>query len=75
MSKEGCPLCERKKEITGWYYVTLCKACRIPMIVSVEHKPEFSKKEKQEIKKLFSKRSIRWKQRKISSHAHAHLME
>lgn len=69
-----CPLCKRKKKIVGWYYVTMCDTCQVPLIVSTEHKPDFSKEEKKEIEKLFgNKYNIRQKQRDVKNHAHCHL--
>ena len=66
-----CDLCK----LEGYLFkVTICNTCRIPMIVSSEHKSEFSEEEKEFIRELFWYIDIRWEQRKIKDHAHAHLI-
>ena len=62
-----CELCELK----GGFKITLCNTCNVLMLVSYDHKPEFSIEEKCKIEKMFS--NIRWEQRKIHDHAHCHI--
>lgn len=70
-----CELCDRKPEITGWYYITLCRTCKIPMIVSTHHKPEFTLQERTDIERMFPGRRVRWEMRAIKDHAHCHVEE
>ncbi len=72
---DNCPLCERQRRIVGWFWITLCQNCYQPMLVSSEHKPEFSEQEKEDIKKLFPNSEVRFEQRKIKNHAHCHIYE
>lgn len=67
----SCPLCNKP---TFKFYITFCRSHPdYPLIVSTIHKPEFSKEEKELIKKIFPNREIRWEMRSIPQHAHAHL--
>lgn len=70
----SCPLCEKKREPFGWYWITVCKTCNVPMIISGEHKPEFTEQEREEIRRMFPNDDVRWKQRQIEGHAHCHIM-
>lgn len=65
----SCDLCEGKFR----FYITTCRTCKIPMIVSTDHKAEFSKNERRLIQAMFPGIRIRWRQRKIHDHAHCHL--
>jgi len=64
-----CELCE----LNGGLKITICRTCGIPMVVSYDHKPEFSEAEKELIKRIFPDRKIRWETRKVKDHAHAHI--
>lgn len=67
---KNCELCK----LEGCKFkLTICRTCGIPLIVSVDHKPEFSEEEKELIKKMFPNRKIRWKMRSLKGHAHLHL--
>ena len=67
----NCPLCEKE---SFSFYITLCRSHRrTPLIVSVEHKREFSEGEKNMIRAMFPDRHVRFKMRTIPDHAHAHL--
>lgn len=68
----NCELCELVK--SDGFVVTLCNHCQIPMVISREHKPEFSEGEKEMIRGLFKGREIRWEQRKIRDHCHCHIL-
>ncbi len=69
-----CDLCKREVRVTNWFYVVECDTCNIPMVVSTEHRAEFSRKEKEDIKRLFGDQyNIRWEMRDIPNHAHCHL--
>lgn len=66
-----CDLCELKD---CKYKLVNCKSCHIPMIVLLEHRASFTEQEKDEIKGMFPGRAIRWEMRRISNHAHCHLL-
>lgn len=68
-----CDLCKREVRKAEWFYITLCDTCEVPLIVSLEHKPEFSKEEKESIKRIFPNNKIQWEMRKIKDHAHCHI--
>ncbi len=65
-----CDLCQNYG-----FIITLCRTCKIPMIVSKEHKNEFSGEDMVQIRKLFPHNQIRWEQIKIKDHAHAHIID
>lgn len=65
-----CDLCI----LEGGLKITICNTCGVPMIVSYDHRPEFSEKEKELIEKLFPDRNKRWEMRKIPTHAHVHII-
>ncbi|MDP6114959.1 MAG: hypothetical protein QGG53_24105, partial [Planctomycetota bacterium] len=69
--KKDCPLCDQE---SFRFYITLCRSHkRTPLIVSVEHKQDFSQKEKDMILAMFPDRHVRFRQRTIEDHAHCHL--
>ena len=70
----NCQLCELVKDKDG-FLVTICDHCGVTMVVSKEHKKEFSDYEKEIIKSLFKGKKIRWTMKKIKSHAHCHITD
>ena len=64
-----CELCELGEGLK----ITICRTCGVPMVVSCEHKPEFSTEERAMIERLFYGRGIRWEMRSIKNHAHCHI--
>jgi hypothetical protein len=71
MKKEDCELCQTS---AFPFLITFCRSHPDQiLIVSTEHKPEFSEQEKGLIKKMFPDRTIRWEMRSIKDHAHAHI--
>lgn len=68
-----CELCMLNNSIDG-FILTICNTCGVPMVVARKHKPEFSGVEIQRIARMFPGREIRWEQRKILGHAHAHIL-
>lgn len=68
----NCELCSLVEN--DGFIVTICNTCQIPMVVSREHKPEFSDNEKEIIRALFPRGEIRWEMKKIRAHAHAHIL-
>lgn len=67
-----CELC-KLEPIHPQFILTICKTCNVPMIVSREHKPEFSSQEKEVLSSIF--KNIRWNMRSIKDHAHCHLID
>ena len=53
--------------------LTICKKCKVPMVVHIEHKPNFSFEEKQLIQNIFQYRRIDWAIKCIKDHAHCHI--
>lgn len=66
-----CDLCKRNDFP---FLLTFCRTCNIPLVVSTQHKPNFSEEEKKMIQRLFPNRKIRFEMRNIKSHAHAHIL-
>ncbi len=64
-----CELCE----ISDGFIITICRKCGTPLVVSREHKSEFSLEEQFLINKMFSGRKKRWEMRTIPDHAHCHI--
>lgn len=65
-----CDLCKTEEFP---FLLTICQICGIPLVVSTEHKTEFSEEEKKLIKKIFKNKKIRWTMRSIPDHAHCHI--
>lgn len=69
-----CDLCDHD---SFPFYLTFCCTCegggRVPMVVSTEHKPNFSEEEKDMIRRIFPDGRIRFRMRKIKDHAHCHV--
>lgn len=74
----SCVLCEMK-ESRLQFLITSCVSCDEkyggihPIIISFEHRPEFTDEEKKFIQAIFLNRNIRWERRSIPNHAHAHI--
>jgi len=67
-----CELCELTIS-KHKFIITTCVSCNVPMVVSREHKPEFTDAEKAEIQSYFPSRNIRWEMRSEKRHAHCHI--
>lgn len=70
----SCELCDLVNGKDG-FIITMCHTCNLPMIVSREHKDEFSEEEKALIKRMFPHSRIRWEQRRIKNHPHCHILK
>lgn len=72
-----CDLCKLAEGGTRGesFIITICNTCKIPLIVSREHKAEFSAQEMLNIVAMFYGRKIRWEQRRILDHAHCHILD
>lgn len=68
---DNCSLCDKE---SFSFYITFCRTCNIPMLVSTVHKSNFSDEEKQLIKRMFPDRNVRYEMRSIKFHAHCHLL-
>lgn len=70
MNKD-CPLCDRE---SFRFYITLCRSHRrTPLIVSVEHRPDFTEGEQEMILAMFPDRHVRFEMKSLPEHAHCHL--
>ena len=76
-----CDLCSLNKSQEG-FILAICKGCltkdppeSLVLIVSREHRPEFTEDEKTMIKSMFPERKVRWEMRQIKEHAHAHILD
>lgn len=67
-----CDLCLLNSGREG-FVITQCRTCRIPLVISREHRPDFTPEEMRAIRVLFPNRKIRWAMRQIKDHAHAHI--
>ena len=70
-----CDLCKLADNSKDGFIITICNTCKIPLVVSREHKPEFSAQEMLDIAFMFEGRQIRWEQRRIPDHAHCHILD
>ncbi len=69
-----CDLCKLTDESKDGFIITICDTCKTKLIISREHKPEFSADEMLKIVNMFYGHKIRWEQRKIHDHAHCHIL-
>ncbi len=68
----NCELCVVK---AFPFLITYCDSHPAELlIISTEHKLEFSQGEKNLIQSIFPNRKIRWEMQSIKDHAHAHLI-
>lgn len=67
----SCPLCGPARFP---FYITFCSSHPdTPLVVSTEHREEFTSEQREMIERLFPGRRIRWEQRSIPEHAHCHV--
>ena len=64
-----CALCKLERG----FKVAICRTCGELLIVSYDHKQEFSEIEKARIEVMFPGAKIRWEMIQIKGHAHCHL--